>query len=86
MIKMRLTDAEIEEKLDNDWDGLDHPSLVKFVLEFVETEEQEYRQAVSQLLKMSHIACERIDGGLALGEKLDISPLRQAIFEVEKYE
>lgn len=26
-----LTDEEIEARLENDWDGLDHPSLVQFV-------------------------------------------------------
>jgi hypothetical protein len=39
---------------------------------------------IEQLIKMSKIAIERIDGGLSLGEKLDVSPLRQAIEEVEQ--
>ena len=42
------------------------------------------RQEIEQLIKMSKIICARIDAGLALGEKLDISPLREAIFYAEK--
>lgn len=38
---------------------------------------------VEQLIKMAKIAVERIDSGLALGERLDVSPLRQAINEAE---
>ena len=41
-------------------------------------------QEIEQLIKMSKIICERIDAGLALGEKLDMSPLREAIFNAEK--
>lgn len=39
---------------------------------------------VEQLIKMAKIAVERIDSGLALGERLDVSPLRQAIFDAEQ--
>ena len=38
---------------------------------------------VNELIKMAKIAVDRIDGGLALGERLDISPLRQAIETAE---
>ena len=41
-----LTDKEIEAKLENDWDGLDQPSLVSFVqdefLEWLEYNAPEY--------------------------------------------
>lgn len=39
---------------------------------------------VEQLIKMAKIAVERIDSGLALGERLDVSPLRQAISDAEQ--
>jgi hypothetical protein len=39
---------------------------------------------VETLIKMAKIAVERIDSGLALGERLDVSPLRQAIFDAEQ--
>lgn len=29
-----IGDEEIDEKLENDWDGLDQPSLIRFVLEY----------------------------------------------------
>ena len=38
---------------------------------------------VNELIKMAKIAVERIDGGFALGERLDVSPLRQAINTAE---
>jgi hypothetical protein len=41
-------------------------------------------QAEENLIKMAKIACERIDSGLALGERLDLSPLKQAISELEE--
>ena len=40
-------------------------------------------QAADNLIKMSRIICERIDSGFALGERLDLSPLKQAISELE---
>jgi hypothetical protein len=40
-------------------------------------------QELDNLIKMSKLVCSRIDDGLALGEKLDISPLREAIATAE---
>ena len=40
-------------------------------------------QQLDNLIKYAKIACERFDSGLAMGEHLDISPLRQAISEAE---
>lgn len=43
-------------------------------------------QAEDNLIKMAKIVCERIDSGLSLGERLDLSPLRQAISDLETVE
>jgi hypothetical protein len=40
-------------------------------------------QKLDNIIKYSKVICERVDSGLALGEHLDISPLRQAIIEAE---
>ncbi len=41
------------------------------------------QQKVDNLLAMAKVVIRRLDRGLALGEKLDISPLREAITDLE---
>jgi len=46
-----LTDKEIEAKLENDWDGLDQPSLVSFIQdEFLEWLEYNAPDASGRLM------------------------------------